>query len=327
MALQDSTLQELKDLTFALIGREYANTTASYGRINSLFNFSAQKAYRASNYWERYLVIGEERGVIDGNIVEQQESSVTYSDAGTSSVNGKYYKGEMSTHGNFHNYYQYDGNGNKIASIGPKDSTSSPVWDLCLIDGETESCLYTNTGSSTLPLTFDSAIGSGSLPLPTGELTDTIDTFLRIYPNDPNLVRSQEQKFVVNSRGATLTSDGGTPQSGLYLDSEGSYYLQPDASNIKNVYVTYKKKLDVDLGAQQSANTKIPAEFMPYMAHLTAYTWQRSVEQNASDSNFQLSLALVNSVLEDELAKISDQNIANSYIVKNVRTNYNQLTI
>ena len=63
------------------------------------------------------------------------------------------------------------------------------------------------------------------------------------------------------------------------------------------------------------------------MAHLTAYTWQRSVEQNASDSNFQLSMALVNSVLEDELAKISDQNIANSYIVKSVRTNYNQLTI
>ena len=63
------------------------------------------------------------------------------------------------------------------------------------------------------------------------------------------------------------------------------------------------------------------------MAHLTAYTWQRSVDQNASEDNFTLSLALVNSVLEDELAKISDQNIPNSYIVKNMRTNYNTTII
>jgi len=63
------------------------------------------------------------------------------------------------------------------------------------------------------------------------------------------------------------------------------------------------------------------------MAHLAAYTWQRSVEQNSNEDNFSLSLALVNSILEDELAKISDQNIANSYLVKKIRTNYNQLII
>ena len=97
MALSNSTVQELRDLTFALIGREYDTTAASYGRINTLWNYAATKAYRASNYWERYLVIGEERAVTKSNTVEQQEGSVTYSDAGTSLVNGKYYKGEMST--------------------------------------------------------------------------------------------------------------------------------------------------------------------------------------------------------------------------------------
>ena len=234
MALQNSTLQELRDLTFALIGREYTNTSASYARITSLWNYAANKAYRATNYWERYLVIGDEREVESKNIIPQAQT-------------GK----------------------------------------------------------------------------------ETIDTFLQIYKNDPEKVRGGAYRFVVNSNGATLTSNASNRSSDLYEDPDGaSFYEQPSSSEDKQtVFVTYKKKLDVDVGKQQGGNTTIPAEFMPYMAHLTAYTWQRSVEQNASDSNFQLSLALVNSVLEDELAKISDQNIANSYIVKNVRTNYNQTII
>lgn len=233
MALQNSTLKQLRDLTFALIGREYANTSASYGRINSLWNYAAQKAYNATNYWERYLVIGDERKVLDGHRVPQSETD-----------------------------------------------------------------------------------------------KDDIDTFLRIYQSDPNKTRGGEYKFVVNSNGATLTSDSSNLSSDLYKNpNSASYYEQPSASGDPTVFVTYKKKLDVNIGHQEGGNTEIPAEFMPYMAHLTAYTWQRSVEQNASDSNFTLSLGLVNSILEDELAKISDQNIANSYIVKSVRTNYNQTII
>ena len=234
MALQDDTFGDLKNLTFALIGREYADTTASYTRLKSLWNYAAKKAYRASNYWERFLVIGDEREIANKNQVSH-----------------------------------------------------------------------------------------------TQEGKETIDTFLQIYKNDPEKVRGGAYRFVVNSNGATLTSNASNRSSDLYEDPDGaSFYEQPSSSEDKQtVFVTYKKKLDVDVGKQQGGNTTIPAEFMPYMAHLTAYTWQRSVEQNASDSNFQLSLALVNSVLEDELAKISDQNIANSYIVKNVRTNYNQTII
>ena len=233
MALQNSTLQELRDLTFALIGREYANTSASYARITSLWNYAAQKAYRATNYWERYLVIGDERKVESGNRIPQEESG-----------------------------------------------------------------------------------------------RNTIDTYLQIYSSDPKLVRNNGYKFVVNSSGATITAKEGSSVSGLYENpNNDSFYLQPNDNDEPVAFVTYKKKLDVNIGKQQGGNTEIPAEFMPYMAHLTAYTWQRSVEQNASDSNFTLSLGLVNSILEDELAKISDQNIANSYIVKNVRTNYNQTII
>jgi len=238
MSLPNSTLSELRDLTFALIGREYENTSASYARINSLWNYAAKKAYRATNYWERYLVIGDEREVSNKNQISRVQ------------------------------------------------------------DGK-----------------------------------DSIDTFLRIYKSDPQKIRGGEYNFVVNSVGATLT--GGERQTSnnllsLYESSDGdSFYLQPtsNTNDEPTAFVTYKRELDINLGSQQTGNITVPEEFMPYMAHYAAYTWQRSVEQNASDSNFQLSMALVNSVLEDELAKISDQNIANSYIVKNVRTNYNQTII
>jgi len=234
MSLQDSTIQELKDLTFALIGREYATTSATYGRINSLWNYAANKAYRASNYWERYLVIGDERTVSNKNQVPRSQS------------------------------------------------------------------------------------GSG-----------TIDTYLRIYKNNPEEKRGGEYKFVVNKSGATITGNAGVLTSDLYENpDESGFYTQPNSSeDDAKVYVIYKKILDVKLSTGDSTTKTIPAEFMPYMAHLTAYTWQRSVDQNSSEENFTLSLALVNSVLEDELAKISDQNIANSYIVKNMGTNYNTTII
>jgi hypothetical protein len=233
MALQNSTLKQLRDLTFALIGREYTDTSASYGRINSLWNYAAQKAHNSTNYWERYLVIGDERKVLDGHRVPQGETN-----------------------------------------------------------------------------------------------KNDIDTFLRIYPDDPNKTRGGEYKFVVNSNGAILTSDCSNFSSDLYENPNSvSYYEQPSSADDPTVFVTYKKKLDVNLASDDADTTEIPSEFLPYMAHLTAYTWQRSVEQNASDTNFTLSLGLVNSILEDELAKISDQNIANSYIIKNMRTNYNQTII
>ena len=233
MALTNDTYLNLKDLTFALIGREYAEGTASLNRLKSLWNYAAKKAYNQTNYWERFLVFGEARLIANGNQVPQSE------------VN-----------------------------------------------------------------------------------KDDIGTYLRIYKDDPDVSRGTEYDFMVNSNGATITGSGGIPQSGLYLDPlDNGLYLQPNNSGDPvEVFVSYKKAYNPDYG-NTGDTEEIPAELLPYMAHLAAYTWQRSVEQNSNEDNFSLSLALVNSILEDELAKISDQNIANSYLVKKIRTNYNQLII
>ena len=233
MALTNDTFADLKNLTFALIGREYADGTASLTRLKSLWNYAAKKAYNQTNYWERFLVFGEARLIANGNQVPQSE------------VN-----------------------------------------------------------------------------------KDDIGTYLRIYKDDPDVSRGTEYDFMVNSNGAVITGAGGIPQSGLYLDPlDNGLYLQPSNSeDPASVFVSYKKAYIPDYG-NAGDTEEIPAELLPYMAHLAAYTWQRSVVQNSDEANFSLSLALVNSILEDELAKISDQNIANSYLVKKIRTNYNQLII
>lgn len=204
MATSNATFQELKDLTFALIGREYTSTSASFKRLVSLWNQGAKRAYRASNYWERYLVVGEERTVSSSEV---------------------------------------------SSSEGSKSS---------------------------------------------------IDTFLRVYKQQPfERNHVQECDFYVKG---------------------GSAKIMGSSSNASSVFVTYKKLLDVNLSETDELSTEIPEEFMPYMAHYAAYTWQRSVEQNASENNFALSLSIVNQVLEDELAKIESQGVFNTNVARKFKT-------
>lgn len=306
MSLKNDTFADLKNLTFALIGREYADTTASFGRLRSLWNYAAEKAFRQSDYWERYLVIGELRTVTDGTLVTRTEDSFLVKDAGVAALNGLYtFKGIL--YGK-PEYILTDTDG--ITQIGSIEfNTFTDKWGIKETSSGTIN--YTNDStSSTPPLTGWVWLSAGGDPAPTLSAIETVDTFLRINKSDPHLQRSYEYKFVSNAGGANITT-------GLDSSSEGK----------TEVYLTHKKELDVHLDDTSVDSTLIPAEFTAYMAHLAAYTWQRSVKQNSDEANFGLSLALVNSILEDELAKLQSQGISNSYIAKNIQTNYNQLTI
>ncbi len=321
MALQNDTFGELKNLTFALIGREYADTTASFGRLKSLWNYAAKKAYRQSNWWERFLVIGEQRAIVNDNLIEQTEDSFGVSGSGTASADGTYYR-NGSENGS-PKYSLYDSGGSIVYNISHQSANT--VWQI--LDTGNDAYYQVSSTSSTPPLTGWTVV-NGDAPAPTLEQTPAIDTFLRIHKADPLVRRADEYKFVVNKDGAYLSGRSGVPQSGLYFNSESGYYIMPTSTEypIKNVFVTYKKVFEPSFG-NAGDSEEIPAELLPYMAHYAAYTWQRSVEQNASENNFSLSLGLVNSILEDQLAKITDQNIFNSYIAKNIRTGYNQLIV
>jgi hypothetical protein len=57
---------DLLELIQALCGVVFASIET--GRINALANRRANRAYRASDYWTRFLVVGEERAVSNGVI-------------------------------------------------------------------------------------------------------------------------------------------------------------------------------------------------------------------------------------------------------------------
>lgn len=74
--MQTRTYAELFALIQALCGVVFASIETP--RIKSLINRRALRAYRASNYWTRFLNVGEQRVVID--------SVIPYSESGLSSI-------------------------------------------------------------------------------------------------------------------------------------------------------------------------------------------------------------------------------------------------
>ena len=74
--MQTKTYAELFALIQALCGVVFASIETP--RIKALINRRALRAYRASNYWTRFLKIGEERVVTS--------SVIPYSEAGLSSI-------------------------------------------------------------------------------------------------------------------------------------------------------------------------------------------------------------------------------------------------
>lgn len=74
--MQTRSYADLLSLVQALCGVVFASIET--GRIKALINRRANKAYRASNYWTRFLKIGEERTVTD--------SVMPYTEAGKDSI-------------------------------------------------------------------------------------------------------------------------------------------------------------------------------------------------------------------------------------------------
>ena len=62
--MQTRLYSDLFGLIQAMLGMSFSVVEAI--RVKALVNRRAQRAYRASNYWTRFLKVGEKRDVIDG---------------------------------------------------------------------------------------------------------------------------------------------------------------------------------------------------------------------------------------------------------------------
>lgn len=381
MSLKNSTFLDLKNLTFALIGREYLSSTAQFGRLVALWNQGAKRAYRASHYWDRHLVVGEPRTLIQGH-VDSAEDSFHIFDSGEKEANGLYTYGPEY---NNHNSYVLNGNslsfevaaypsnslvvgtykldpnyqidnsydrgvwqnqtnpnivfakasgawtiyeivsgttitGNSPAGYFPWQTSQSGLtfgtvpevayniernaannhWELMKQESNGTATVLYKDGNGNIPSQTAWEIVKGVNPIPDVHDVDNIDTFLRIYKQEPFQGSSvQEVDFHVRN---------------------GRAYVKGTASDQDIVYITYKNEYTPAYTTASADNDTVPDEYLNYMAHYAAYTWQRSVEQNASENNFALSLGLVNQILEDELAKIEGQGIFNSNVARKFKT-------
>jgi hypothetical protein len=386
MSVKNSTFLDLKNLTFALIGREYLSATAQFARLVALWNQGAKKAYRASNYWDRHLVVGEPRTVFQGHVASS-EDGFYISDAGETEVNGLYtygpeYDGHNSyilngnsitfdvteyatipdyvgtykldaTYDSLHNHYNRgvwvnQTNSNKVIAynhhqnrwelvdlvIGSQITGSTSLepfpwmnssgitgmvfgnapeevyqidrnivnnhWELQKFQSNGEETVLYKDGNGNIPSETAWEIVNGVNPTPDVHDLDNIDTFLRIYKQQP--------------------FKGSAVQECDFYVRNGRAYVQGTSANQDTVYVTYKNEYTPAYTIGSGDGDEVPDEYMNYMAHYAAYTWQRSVEQNSSENNFALSLGLINQVLEDELAKIEGQGIFNSNVARKFKT-------
>lgn len=385
MSIKNSTFLDLKNLTFALIGREYINTTAQFARLVALWNQGAKRAYRASHYWDRHLVVGEPRTVLQGHVDSTEDSFHIY-DAGETEANGLYQYGPEY---NGHNSYILNGNslsfsitdttrdprivgtykldasyqisnsfnrgvwvnqdnpnivftsdtaqeswrvydiaaGSEIDAEGssayfPWNSSnfayfgtfvdypsvaynierndSNNHWELMQQDANGTATVLYKDGNGNIPSETSWEIVNGVNPIPDVHDVDNIDTFLRIYKQQP--------------------FEGSSVQEVDFHVRNGRAYIKGTSANEDIVYITYKNEYTPAYTTTSADGDEVPDEYLNYMAHYAAYTWQRSVEQNASENNFALSLGLVNQILEDELAKIEGQGIFNSNVARKFKT-------
>lgn len=72
--MQTRTYADLFETIEGLCGVRFATTETA--RIKALINRRATRAYRASNYWPRFLTIGEERTVTD-NVIATEETGLS----------------------------------------------------------------------------------------------------------------------------------------------------------------------------------------------------------------------------------------------------------
>lgn len=73
--MQTRPYTDLFDTTQALCGVVFAGIEK--GRIKALVNRRARRAYKASNYWTRFLTVGEERSVLNGVIPFSEDGKST----------------------------------------------------------------------------------------------------------------------------------------------------------------------------------------------------------------------------------------------------------
>ena len=296
MALYTNTWDEFKAHVEGFCGSGLRSE--EWERIRSNANFAAKRAYRRSQWWERYLVTAEPR-TLSRNEIQSTEDSFHVYGAGTDAVNGLYVR-DGSGYSSTPSYTKYDSDGTtKLYYLQRVEDDGSNVWYIydasapqILVPAVPNGTLYVNNSTASTPPTEGwTASGDGVTPAPLLVDVADIDTFLQVDRYDIFQDRTSRpcQGHAVNGR----------------------FILHSDTDD-KIVYVTYKKAhTDVYGDGTMGTTSTIPSEWFNYMALHASYMYLASTRQSNPNGYSGVAYREVESALEDELMRIEEQGLSN----------------
>jgi hypothetical protein len=307
--MRTRTYTELFALVQALCGVVFANIETP--RIKALINRRAQKAYRASNYWTRFLKVGEERR-LSGN-----SAAVTTTVSGSSYYINSVGSTDFSAIGVPFNALFNGAISGTTLTVSAMTSGVIAIGDFIIdavaLDNVQITAFITGTGGvgtytvspnqGTVTVTsmgtftvgtYFTATGAGTgtgtvfpalgyLPYTQTGLS-TIDTFLRIQKQQPYLITSvQEYEFMVTALGATIVSGNLNPAT---------------------AWVTYKAQFADTYGTSGGEVSDVPAEWFEYMAHGAYADYLRAEGQQ---ERAVIADQEADAILQDELMRLDEQ--------------------
>jgi hypothetical protein len=325
--MQTRTYADLFALIQALCGVVFASIET--GRIKALINRRAQRAYRSSNYWTRFLKIGEERVVGPGGSPPVQASIEIGAD-----------DSKLKFTANLLSFVGADGNNCRVRAINPGTNNASlnasqSGYDLTISLGTNSSGFAISTALQIKTFLLDSLfpailcdLGNGSngsgvyeahdyvsleggvnevppLDIPANVVPysedglQPIDTFLRIFKQAPYIASSvQEFDFTVTADGATLVAGD----------------LDPSTA-----FLTYKAQFTDTYGDGAGETSSVPAEWFQYLAHGTYADYLRAEGQQEKAA---LADQEAEALLTEELIRL-DENHTSGFVSNRIRTNAN----
>jgi len=281
MALTTQTYDELKLYIESVIGSELKSNELT--RVNSLINFAAKRAYRETQWWDRFLVTGEPRTASRGEINTSEDSFHVYG-AGTAAVNGLYVRNGTVNGKAAYTLYDTDGT-TELYSIEWDNSTD---WQLL---SAADAVIYDITDASTTPPLLGWAANTGTAPAPLLVDVADIDTFIYVDQYD-----SYQDRV---SRGIDGHATG------------GKFKLhQSSSSNV--LYVTYKKThTDVYGDGTSGTVSDIPSEWFNYIGLHAAYMYLTSQRGSNPNGYTGIAYAEVREAMQDELMRLEQQGLSN----------------
>ena len=323
--MQTRLYSDLYALIQALCGISFS--TSESIRIKSLINRRAAQAYKASNYWTRFIKVGEKRycasdpiaataitiangyfivtvGNTDYSLIGASTSAVFTANISTTTLTVTDVTSGVLAIGDSVFFTGVTGNA-IITALG----TGNGGIGTYTISTSQSSFTGKECKSFTLASYFVSTgvgVGTGTVRLAnlvvpySSTNVDSIDSFLRIYTKRPH------NSSTVN-------------EINYYVTSLGAELLSPHNRQLLSVYVTYKKQLTDIYGDGTGEIQAIPYEWFNYLAHGTYADLLRAEGQQ---EKCQTADAEANEILQDELMKLDEQHTQN-VISNRISTNAN----